>query len=79
MKDLGYSDEEIKSVDDIYILGGEDTALSIMHSVLSTYPETEQDPVILGPFIAAGALSPILLYNNIKKLGKEKKTNDLKK
>lgn len=73
LKDLGYTAEEIKSVEDIYILGGEDTALSIMHAVLSTYPETEQDPFILGPFIASGALSPILLYNNIKKLGEGKK------
>ncbi|MNI54954.1 Cryptochrome DASH [compost metagenome] len=50
-----------------------------MHSVLSTYPETEQDPVILGPFIAAGALSPILLYNNIKKLGEGKKDKRFEK
>ncbi len=79
LKDLGYSEEEIKSVDDIYILGGEDTALSIMHAVLSTYPETDQDPLILGPFIASGALSPILLYNNIKKLGEGKKDKRFEK
>jgi deoxyribodipyrimidine photo-lyase len=36
-------------------------------------------PLILGPFIASGALSPILLYNNIKKLGEGKKDKRFEK
>ncbi|MGJ1197746.1 deoxyribodipyrimidine photo-lyase [Sphingobacterium spiritivorum] len=68
LEELGYTAEEIQTANNnpIHLRGGEDEALKKVEEVLSGQFNEQLDYMMLSPYIAAGALSPIYLYHKIK-------------
>lgn len=74
LSQMGYSEEEIALAAELPVQGGEDAALQAMKAFLSK-PQEPPAYSLLSPHVAAGALSPNLLFHEVKaaegRLGKK--------
>lgn len=65
--DLGFTQQEIDANPTLPLFqGGEVRALEALEQVLSATDQNENNYLLLAPYIAIGALSPILLYHRLR-------------
>ncbi|WP_166333718.1 deoxyribodipyrimidine photo-lyase [Sphingobacterium chungjuense] len=65
LSDLGFSDEEIASATQKQLIGGEQHGLQNLDLILNDSYKGFHDYTLLSPYMATGALSPVLVYHRL--------------
>lgn len=63
--ELGFSESEIAEVSEKSLIGGEQHGLENLNTVLADDYKSFHDFTLLSPYMATGALSPILIYHKL--------------